>query len=326
MNSIAIVGCGNIGSRHLQSCLELDASIYEIFVSEPDQAMKEKAQQIVKASGSALGVSWLDNIDQLPSKIDVVIVATSSKIRKDIALELLANKQVKYLILEKFLFQDALSFSQVEIAIDKAKVPTFVNCPTRIWPIYETIAAELKGKTISRIQVDAPGLDIGCNGIHFVDLIAFLLNSDDYQIEAFKLLDYQAAKREGYLQLSGNLSGNFKSLSGVVPFKVEAPEGTFTGSVLTIDIEGEGDLVCKASGANISVFGSFPRSFSQTNWDMPYQSTLTAACVVDMLTYGRSKLPSYATSKKLHLPLLNHFLDALNEQNALSNPNICPVT
>jgi len=326
MYKIVIIGCGNIGGRHLESCLELDNRTFELVVLDSSEEILKKNRNIVGSIGSKIGISYIQSIDELPNNIDVAIIATQSNVRLSIILELLTKTEIKYLILEKFLFQEVDDYTRFEHAISNIDTKVFVNCPLRIWPVFQAVADQLKDKIITNIHIDCVGDDIGCNGIHYLDMISFIIGSEKLEIEGFDLLDYQDAKRKGYLKLSGVAKGKFECSSGPVPFAIHAPDGIYTGFVLRISIAGKRELICTENGTKIILSGSFADNFLEKKWTAPYQSTLTASCVQDLISNGDLGLPTYATSKKFHLSLLSMFLDRLNAKKALINSKRCPIT
>lgn len=327
LSQISIIGCGNIGRRHLQSCLNLGGSAYEITILEPQELMVEKARAMVGASNTNVSVSFVSSIEDLPELIDVAIIATSSDVREDIVAALLKLKAVKYLILEKFLFQSANAYEHIGSLIARTGVPTYVNCPTRIWPVFQTLAQVMRGETVTSIQYDSVGGDIGCNGIHMLDLLSFLVGSENYEIERFQLLDYRPAKRAGYLKLAGILNGAFRVHGRTIPFQITAPEGEYAGGVTSVELAGKGPIQCREDGANVVVSGAgAPPTMLQTDWAAPYQSTLTSMYVERLIADGEIGLPTYNTSMRMHLSLLKQFLNALNAEGVLDDPLKCPIT
>ena len=102
--NLAIVGAGNIGFRHFQGALssKFDFVIYVVdplinkmknnFFDQLDLASKKK-------------VIFLDDIKSLPSKIDMLICATTSSVRFNLMMKLIDRVKVNVIILEKIVFQ-----------------------------------------------------------------------------------------------------------------------------------------------------------------------------------------------------------------------------
>src|SRR5687768_2793670 len=100
MINIAIIGAGQIGSRHLQALAMLDNTRYRLYVVDVmHESLKVAQQRFDEVRKSEFDILFVQQISELPSNIEVAIVATSSAIRKEISEELLQTKQVKYLVL-----------------------------------------------------------------------------------------------------------------------------------------------------------------------------------------------------------------------------------
>ena len=117
MNSsnVIIIGAGNLGSRHLQA-LALINKLINIDVIDPsEQALKvakERFEQI-SVNKDLNNIRFLSNMNNLREFIDVAIIATSSNIRKEVVEQLLKNRKIKYLILEKVVFQSYDDFCYI---------------------------------------------------------------------------------------------------------------------------------------------------------------------------------------------------------------------
>lgn len=107
MKKISIIGAGQLGSRHLQALMLIDFDV-ELEIVEPFKASRETAQQRaaeMPANGHIKSLSFLTKIDELSDELDLVIIATGADIRCQLTKDLLSQKQVKNLVLEKVLFQ-----------------------------------------------------------------------------------------------------------------------------------------------------------------------------------------------------------------------------
>ena len=328
MISIALLGCGNIGRRHLQSLMDLEARHHELYVLEPDLNMVDLAKATIEAAKTDLPVHFVSADEELPNGIDIAIVATNSLVRRDVSFKLINNHRVRCLILEKFLFPRVEDYSVISDALREHDVVAYVNCPTRIWPLFQALSRECKGRKISKLRYDGIGADIGCNGIHMFDLLSFLAGATEFEIDGFQLLDHGPAKRDGYMRLGGVVSGRFrKGCGSSIPFTINAPEGSYSGGVTNIEFDDGGVIECKESGTKIVVTGSgVPDALALSTWSIPFQSELTAGYGREFLAHGATELPDYETSQKLHLGLLEQYLHALNERSLLQDHQYCPVT
>jgi len=120
MKRICIIGAGNIGSRHLQGLKKITSPL-SITVFDPSAESLSTARQRYDQIPSSLNheINFLQTMEDLPKNIDLAIIATSSNVRRKVTEELLKNSTVKYLILEKILFQKAQDYKAIKKQIKK---------------------------------------------------------------------------------------------------------------------------------------------------------------------------------------------------------------
>jgi pyrroline-5-carboxylate reductase len=91
MYNIAIIGAGELGSRHLQG-LKLAKVEMSIYVIDPNANSLKQSQERydqVAANLMVIAISFLSNLNQLPENLDLVIIATSSIVRANVTKSLL---------------------------------------------------------------------------------------------------------------------------------------------------------------------------------------------------------------------------------------------
>ncbi len=150
MNNIVIIGAGNIGSRHLQGLKNIDFPL-RIYVVDPNESSlkiaKERYNSIYNDKCQQ-EVIYTQSIEKFGELIDLAIIATNSKIRRDVIADLVELNKVKYLILEKILFQKEEDYYYILELLEKQCLKTWVNCARRSVPFYQ----ELKSIFERRIQ------------------------------------------------------------------------------------------------------------------------------------------------------------------------------
>ena len=105
MKNIAIIGAGQLGSRHLQALVHVQKKINIQVVDSSEDSLKTAEMRFNEVSENFKGtISFHTNISFLEKKLDVVIVATNSKVRRSVVDQLVNHSKIEYLILEKFLF------------------------------------------------------------------------------------------------------------------------------------------------------------------------------------------------------------------------------
>ena len=139
--NLLLVGAGQIGSRHLQSCLNFHEKleIYGVDSSEESLAIsKSRASEIDSLiKHEVYYMTELDSINEL--NFDFLIIATGAGPRLSILNKVLEKFTIKNAILEKILFQKLDDYISASRMISKNKVNSFVNCPLRVYPFFKKI-------------------------------------------------------------------------------------------------------------------------------------------------------------------------------------------
>lgn len=325
MRTIALVGAGNIGSRHLQALKNVKLPL-SIYVVDPNKSSlriaKERYEQFNSTTKDSQQLEFLESVDNVPSKIDLAIIATNSGIRRKVIESLFKKSQVKNLVLEKLLFPKKEDYSYISKLLKSRRTKAFVNCSMRTMPFYQKLKNNIKG---SRINYIVSGSQYGLitNAIHYIDHMAYLLDSPDFTVNT-GMLDKKPVKsrREGYLELNGTLNIFFKNGSsgsiscfsnGDTPIIVEIHSDKFR----CISKESERKAYISKASDNWE--------FKEVITNIPYQSQMTDKIVEDIISKGNCRLVSYEESAKIHLTLLESLLKFLNE-NSSKKYKIYPFT
>ncbi|MDO8573459.1 MAG: Gfo/Idh/MocA family oxidoreductase [Candidatus Daviesbacteria bacterium] len=321
MKSICIIGAGNIGSRHLQGIKKVKFPLSIEVVDPSIKSIKVARERYNEVLSSTIHkISYLKNLDEVSKEIDLAIIATSSDIRRKVTEKLLATSSVKFLLLEKILFQKKEDYRAIGELLKKKGCKAWVNFSMRTMPFYHNLKGKLKGN----IQMAVSGSQYGLitNIIHYVDYISFLTNCNNFKISTSGL-DSQpiASKRQGFLELNGTLDVYFENGSngsftcfpdGDAPYMIEV----FSKNYRCISKENEG----------IAQISSFPTwNWQKVDSNIPYQSDMTNIVAQEILTKGICHLTRYTQASDLHLQLFEGLLKFLNGSNA-KKFNLYPFT
>jgi predicted dehydrogenase len=172
MHRVAIIGTGQLGSRHLQGLARIDIPV-EIIVLDPSTASLDVARSRfleIPNRGSVGSVTYVDSLRQAPGKFDLAIVATTADIRGKVVKEVLDRGLTKKMVLEKVVFQSASEFDWARSLFAQHGILCWVNCPRRTLTIYRRIKELVltEGKLLYWVFGGDWGL--GCNAIHFVEV------------------------------------------------------------------------------------------------------------------------------------------------------------
>lgn len=322
---LAIIGVGKIGIRHLQALALINRDIILQVIDPSEDALKFAQNEIkqVDGSGRIKKIEFIKDISGLFPELDLIIIATNSDKRYSIIQEILRTKKVKYLILEKILFQRIEHFSEINELLKQKNIKAWVNCPLRTLTFYKELKSLLHGSNIIDYHVSYSDLGIATNAIHHIDLFAYLIGETEFEFNP-RLLDKRiiSSKRTGFVEFTGALLG-------------ETPKGNRI-TITSYPIGSTPPLVQISSNKVRCLIREYEKkafiSNENNNWVWeevdyihPYQSELTHLFVQQILDTGYSDLIEYDNSCKLHIPLLKAFMQHI-QNNSKEDVLLCPIT
>lgn len=311
MYKLAVIGCGGLGMRYIQSLaqLSIEAVIYAVDVSK--EAL-EKSRDLFEGNNPSERVKlYLCNkIDEIPEEIDIAAIVTTSGVRRALVEELLGSKQVKYLILEKVLFPCLEDYEAVEKLLKEKQIKTWINCNRRTIPFFSWLKDEFQNQKI-RFELTGGAWGIGCNSIHYIDLINFITGSaDGLAVQTEKLdNDITESKRSGYIEFTGTLEG----ATDVCEYFSLHSEAGETGPVIYTISSNEKKCIVNESGGVAYMLRKREKWALQTiTLKAYYQSTLTSSLFEEIIQTGDCMLPDYETAQKEHIPFITSLLLFMN--------------
>ena len=317
MYTILIVGAGQLGSRHLQGAKtshnELDIWVYDLS-EESLTIAKERYNQVI--SQTAKLVHYVQSLDFVPKEIDVTIVATSSKPRYDIVKQILTHHEVKYLVLEKFLFPRLSDYDEIQKLIEEKNVKTYVNCPRRMYESYHIAKDYIDSSQPIRMFFKGKDWGLCCNSIHFIDIFMYLSKSLDYDLNTDNIIpEVVDSKRNGYVELRGTEI-------------ITSENGSTLELLSTTDYEGDGSVVILSGSNKISIQESKGIIFvndKSMRFNVLFQSSLSGVFVDNLLDNDICSLTPYYESAKYHKKYLEKILPLINKLRGWTSDS-CPIT
>ena len=321
MYKIAIIGSGQLGSRHLQGIKTTDLELSIEVVDSNSESLKtaEKRYNEVEDNQYNKKIRFLLSLDELSDELDLVIIATSSAPRYAITNELINKKNVRHIVFEKVLFQNETHFHEINNLLNSKKIKAWVNCPRRMYDYYNAIRETFKNDNKIIFNVSGGDWGLGCNSIHFIDIIAYITGQSEYSLLTNGLnRKIYPSKRQGYIEFCGVLSGVTKRGDF---FNFISNENSTITPIITIINENKKFIIDEAKGFMVS----FNKSWNTQEVRVPYQSQLTGKVVEDILLNKDIKLTTFEESIKLHLPFISSLLDFYNSIEGNNSKN-CPIT
>src|SRR3989344_1804660 len=317
---IYIIGAGQIGSRHLQALksVKIPLEITAIDSSEESLRIAKERYDAMPEGTVAQKIEYRADIPT-GEKVTLAIIATTSSIRAALTKELLGKSEVKYLILEKLLFQKKDDYGAIGTLLKAKKVKTWVNCNMRTVPFYHALKKEFQGQKITYIlHGNQSGLLTDLT--HHLDLIMFITGAKNFSVRT-GMLDTKTkeSKRKGYLELTGTLYTEFDDGS-IGLFRCDA-EGA-TPKIIEI-LSNNRRYIIREPESKALVSKSPEWQWEEIPAPIHFQSQMTTSLVEGLLAKGVCGLPTYDESSRYHLQVLEplqKFLNSMSSKKYTSYP------
>ena len=320
---IALIGAGELGSRHLQGLLKSrrHLTIYVVDPYEESLLRAEKRCKEVLGNDDNHKVIYSSSMDTMERDIDLAIIATSSGPRRSVLESLLERTNTSYLVMEKFLFQSIKDYDEVGEMLEKRKIQAWVNCARRLIPIYQELRNEYVKSKYFNMSVSGGNWGLGCNGIHMLDLYTYLCGGKlihyDTTLMDEKWID---SKRKGYIEFTGQLS--LDSSKGVL--SLCSYNGDATPIIISFSSDKGSGIIDESKGI-VRFIKESNKDYKEEVFSLRFQSDLTGGLADEILETGKCELPSYQESAELHKCLLNAYLEQYNK-SIQSTEDRCPIT
>lgn len=321
---IALIGAGQLGSRHLQGLAGLELPC-EIDVVDPSTDALNLARQRfaeIPVNASIRAVRYHTALTALPASLDYVVVATAADVRLAVMQQLLPGRSVQAMLLEKVLFQRLGDYARAQALLADGGTRAWVNCTRRLYPIYQELGALFAQDPLRDFRVGGGNWGLGCNSIHFVDLLGMITGHDPDGFDTGGLdRDLVASKRKGFMEFTGSLRGR----AGAVQFEMTSWAGSGARLLLTMRSDTLTCIVDETATQAFILDGKPGSAWESRTFRAPFLSQVAASIATDILTRGSCGLTSFDQSARYHLPLMT----ALASHACLvsgTTPDFCPVT
>lgn len=325
MKKIALIGAGQLGSRHLQALAKIDIPVTLQVVDPSNESLKvaKERYQEIQSNSNINSIDFLHEIGDLNAYIDLCIIATTAGIRFKILNELIHKKNVKNIILEKVVYQSEEQFEKTKLLLDEKKISCWVNCPRRIYPIYKELKEYFVNDKTIECNVSGGDWGLASNAIHLIDLVSFFSNNTNYKVNISELDSHiQKAKREGYIEVTGKLTGHYSKGSTLEMISIAGSNAPVTIELQTRSIKIH--LNESAAVARI-IFNENEEAEKIMRFAIPFQSDLTQHVAKEILMNGICGLTDFKESSQLHKPLLRSIMKHIQIISG-NKVDYCPIT
>lgn len=315
--SVLLIGAGQLGSRYLQGLVALEDPL-AITVVDPSEASlavaRERVAQVQPVASH--DVQFATSLEAAPQQLDLALVVTPAHCRARVVEEIAGRNQVKAWILEKVLAQSCEQLDLIEQALAKNN-RVWVNTPRRLMAWHQAIRSQLlpDGAVPLRVRVVGGSWGLACNAIHFIDLVAWWIQSQVQSVNADGLDGWADSKRAGFQEVFGRLLVHYKH--GSVLELSCLPDAQ--PAVITVETPQGSWRLEEAAGVATGLAGQ------QLQGQLSFQSALTAPLVAQILQVGHCDLPTLAESLDQHRPLLQALLEHWNRSQRRHDCSV-PIT
>ena len=316
---ILLVGCGNIGSRHLQALVKLPFKT-DIEIVEPNENAKKLAKirlDEIPFKKSSFNIEWHSSLQKTKS-CELVILATPSTNRVELIEELLKMGHNRLLI-EKIVCQSDHDYKHLLSLIHSTNSKGWINTSRRYFTSYQNLKNQIQSNSKLNFVVNAGNMGLGSNALHFVDLFTWITNSKNFTLNGDYLDDKLLDNKRG---------AEFKEFSGTITGK------SSNGSTLSINFLQKENIPVFVSifdEKNALVIDETTEKIydlvkQQTSeFKVEFQSTLTTKISTDILEKDDSFLPSLKESEIAHSELFRIFNHHIKKITHLEVEK-CPIT
>lgn len=323
IKKILIIGAGQLGSRHLQALKAVKIPL-DILVVDPLEESLQKARKRYYEMPKGKINHSLNFKQSIPAdlkSVDLAIISSCSDTRAGIIKDLLKTTRVKYLILEKILFNKKSDYNKIEKLLEKNNVKTWINFTRRMQPFYIDINDEFKGQKISYI-ISGSNYGLVSGAIHFLDHVAYLTGCYDFELNT-NGLDPEPIpnKRKGFIEFNGTMFASYgDGSSATINCKSTG------NSPIIVEVHGDKTRFSYQEDSNKVWVSRTPEwKWEEINAPFLYQSQLTTKLTEDILDKGVCNLANYGQAKKIHLQMLEPLLKFLNK-NSIKKYGYYPFT
>jgi hypothetical protein len=323
---VIIIGCGQLGSRHLQSIAKIDEPL-EIKVVEPNndnQRIGAERLSEVLPQNNKINIEWLETLEKLNGGSDLTIVATTSRGRAEIITKLVDRGHKRFLI-EKMVCQSKGEYESILEAFENQQAKGWVDCTRRYFPFYERIIPLMENEKNLIFNVTGGNHGLGSNAIHLLDLFWWIGGmSKNLKLNGDYLTPTLLPNRRGsdLIELAGTIIAS-------------TPEGSFAS--ISFHHENDASILINMTSDNYRIFVNETNdkaliASKENNWqweehafETVYSSNLTSKIALSIFETDSCNLPSLQESFLLHdelFRIFNHHIKRITGRDE----GFCPIT
>lgn len=316
--NIIIVGGGRMGMRHAIGAAK-NSNIDQILLLDINESALENAR--TQLSNQNLMDKFIfglsHELSSIPFTAQTAIIASPAKNRKDLCNEMISHG-VANILVEKPLGQSYKEVAELAEFIKHSGTKAYVNLNMRLYKSFISLKNDLKTKKqligYKIFTINTGSIGIGANGIHYLDMLFFLLDADTSVITGGEIEEKMLLSGRGpeYGDFGGWCTIKFYKDSEEIArahLSITAQSSVFGGwdivapfgHITLNEVEGERiDILRKIDSVMpIERYGADYEKAVKSSFVSPFLGDLTSVWI-DSLLNGKSMLPEISESLKVH--------------------------
>ncbi len=324
---VLIVGCGEIGNRHLQAIAAVP-QVLEVEVVEPrPDGLQKGRDRVAEVPDRQAGITfrWLRSLSDASRDGDLCIVATQADVRCQVVRDVANQLGYSSFLLEKIVAQSVGDYENLMECAEGKALSIWVNCPRRAHESFKRVKHNLDPELPVAFTAVGGNYGLATVGVHAADLFLFYDGSGSIECAGQQVdLVLRPSKRgNDVFDLSGAIYGSNEKGSKFVLCSSAEHDAPLYFSLVT----GSYRAIVE------DLTGTFYESTPDAGWAwtrIPFESDLLASRMTrifakDILTEGRCDLPTLKESFPAHRFILTSLQPHFDK--LLGAPQTrCPVT
>ena len=322
-----LVGCGELGSRHLQALASMPM-IREIEVVEPrpeGHSLGQKRLGEIPDRLESTEIRWLNSLEEASNGGDICILATQADVRGPLLHEIAGSKDYSSFLLEKVVTPSVPEYEELLTFSKDLDLSVWVNCKSRAQYSHKRAKKRLDPNEPIYLNVFGGNHGLVTNGVHIADLFCFYDGSDRVHFDesAIDPVLHPSKRGNDLFDLSGCLKGH-------------SDNGSRLKMTMSADHLGPVFFSIASNGYRAAINDETKclyESSAADGWEwtrIPYDenilvSHLTREFVTDIIMTGHCELPTLAECYPAHEFVLGELLGHFNRL-LRTDGDRCPVT
>ena len=325
---VLLVGCGQVGSRHLQAVSSLN-EVSEIHIVDSNSKSIDLAKTLlgeVPDINRKIKFKLFKELSDDSREGDIFIVATLAKGRCELVKQIENKLNYKNFLIEKIASQSVREYLDLLQFCEKKELSVWVNCQMRSYKIHKYIKSLLDPSEPIIFGNFGGNLGLACTGIHYADLFLFYDGSKEIKSACSNIDNILHPSKRGkdIYDLSGMLCGYSKKGNRCIISYGKTDMGPDYVSIVSSRYKFIVD--------NYITTAAF-ESRADSNWTwrrVPIKekylvSLMSKRVVFDIFKKGTCNLPTLSECLPAHKYILSELLPHFNKLLSVKD-DYCPVT